>query len=146
MRTGAHWHLCRKEPTLDTPTRHLIEEAADGSAAGRLHFGEVIALLVRAGVESYTADYRAERTTYYLPDGQTLDLPLPSTGHSIPDTFDAASVLSAIRGAQRGEVMYPAFKRLTRQAGCVGYTVWIAGRHVVYYGRRGETHVERFPD
>jgi hypothetical protein len=28
----------------------------------------------------------------------------------------------------------------------VAYTVWIAGRHVVYLGRRGETHTERFPD
>ena len=42
--------------------------------------------------------------------------------------------------------MYPEFKKLSRQAGCIGYTVWIAGRHVSYYGRKGETHVERFPD
>jgi uncharacterized protein YbcV (DUF1398 family) len=34
----------------------------------------------------------------------------------------------------------------TMDAGCVGYTVWIAGRHVAYVGRRGEVHVERFPD
>jgi hypothetical protein len=43
-------------------------------------------------------------------------------------------------------VMYPEFKKLSQQAGCVGYTVWIAGRHVTYVGRRGETHIERFPD
>lgn len=41
--------------------------------------------------------------------------------------------------------MYPEFKQLSQRAGCVGYTVWIEGRHVVYHGRRGETHVERFP-
>jgi hypothetical protein len=40
--------------------------------------------------------------------------------------------------------MYPEFKALTQAAGCIGYTVWIAGRHVVYLGRRGESHVERF--
>ena len=28
----------------------------------------------------------------------------------------------------------------------IGYTVWIAGRHVACLGRRGETHIERFPD
>jgi hypothetical protein len=43
-------------------------------------------------------------------------------------------------------VMYPEFKRLSQRAGCVGYVVWIAGRHVSYHGRRGEVHVERFPD
>ena len=42
--------------------------------------------------------------------------------------------------------MYPEFKLLSQRAVCVGSTVWIAGRHVVYLGRRGETHVERFPD
>jgi hypothetical protein len=42
--------------------------------------------------------------------------------------------------------MYPEFKRLSEQAGCIGYIVWITGRHVTYFGRNGETHVERFPD
>jgi hypothetical protein len=27
----------------------------------------------------------------------------------------------------------------------MGYVVWLAGRHVTYFGRRGATHVERFP-
>ena len=42
------------------------------STEGRLHFGQVIGLLMQAGVESYVADYRARRTTYYLPDGDTF--------------------------------------------------------------------------
>ena len=41
--------------------------------------------------------------------------------------------------------MYPEFKVNSQRAGCIGYTVWIDGRHVTYAGRRGETHVERFP-
>jgi hypothetical protein len=32
------------------------------------------------------------------------------------------------------------------KTGCVGYTVWMAGRHVSYYGRKGETYIERFPE
>ena len=35
--------------------------------------------------------------------------------------------------------------RLSMLAGCVGYIVWIAGRHVTYFGHRGEQHVEPFP-
>ncbi len=31
-------------------------------------------------------------------------------------------------------------------AGCVAYTVWVTGQHVSYFGRNGETHIERFPD
>jgi uncharacterized protein YbcV (DUF1398 family) len=131
---------------MNAHTQQLIREAADGSTAGRIHFGQVIGLLTQAGVESYVADYRTQRTTYYLPDGDTLSLDTPMPDVEIARDFDAALVQAAIRGAQQGVVMYPQFKKLSRQAGCIGYTVWIAGRHVSYYGRKGETHVERFPD
>ena len=131
---------------MNDSTRALIHEAAQGSSESRLHFGQVIGLLMQAGVESYTVDYRAQRSTYYLPDGEALDLDTPMPDVAVAQDFDAAALLAAIRGAQQGVVMYPQFKALSRQAGCVGYTVWIAGRHVSYYGRKGETHVERFPD
>ena len=62
---------------------------------------------------------------------------------SLPDLWNIGR--AAILGAQQGKVMYPEFKQLSQQAGCIGYTVWITGRHVTYYGRKGETHVERFP-
>lgn len=131
---------------MNDSTRALIHEAAHGSSEGRLHFGQVIGLLMQAGVESYAVDYRARRSTYTLPDGDTLDIPTPMPEAPIAQDFDADALRATIRGAQQGVVMYPEFKVLSRQAGCIGYTVWIAGRHVSYYGRKGETHVERFPD
>lgn len=131
---------------MNAASHDLIREAAAGSAEGRLHFGQVVGLMVVAGVDSYAVDYRSRRTTYYLRDAAPLDLPLDTPDMHIPEAFDTAALRSAIAGAQRGSVMYPQFKRLSMAAGCVGYTVWITGRHVTYYGRRGETHVERFPD
>ena len=71
---------------------------------------------------------------------------MEATPVEIGKDFAAEVVQDAIRGAQKGVVMYPEFKRRSMQAGCVGYTAWIAGRHVTYFGRRGETHVERFPN
>jgi uncharacterized protein YbcV (DUF1398 family) len=91
-------------------------------------------------------DYRSGRTTYYLPDGNTADFSFKRPQDGIADAFDGDAVRAAIRGAQQGRVMYPEFKKLSQSAGCVAYTVWIAGRHVVYLGRRGETHIEHFPD
>lgn len=131
---------------MNESARSVIRETAQASAEGRIHFSQVIGQLVSAGVESYVADYRARRTAYYLPDGQTLDIPLDMPEVAIANDFDAEGLQAAIRGAQRGEVMYPEFKRLSCAAGCIGYTVWIAGRHVTYFGRRGETHIEKFPD
>lgn len=124
----------------------LIRETQDASNAGRIHFGQVVGDLLRAGVESYAVDYRAARATYYLHDGETLTLEQALPEQAIGGEFSASGIKAAILGAQRGEVMHPAFKQLSQRAGCVGYTVWLSGRHVTYYGRHGEIHVERFPD
>ena len=131
---------------MNESARAAIEATFQASNQGRIRFGEVIARLVTAGVESYHVDYRAGRSVYYLPDDTTVDLSFERPDAPIGTAFDADGVRSAIRGAQQGRVMYPEFKALTQAAGCIGYTVWIAGRHVVYLGRHGETHVERFPD
>src|ERR1700743_3892801 len=125
--------------------RQTIDRCAQASRDGSAHFPDIVAALAGAGVESYFADYRADATTYYLPDGSTHAVPLAPREVPIADAFDAAGIQQAIRGAQSGRVMYPEFLRLSRAAGCVGYVTWIAGRHVTYFGRRGETHVERFP-
>lgn len=125
--------------------RAAIQATFEASSRGSIHFGEVIGQLVPAGVESYHVDYRSGRTTYYLPDGSTADFGFERPHCVIGETFDGDALRAAILGAQQGRVMYPEFKRLSQQAGCVGYAVWIAGRHVTYFGRRGETHIERFP-
>ena len=131
---------------MNTTTRATIQSTFDASNQGTIHFGQVIGQLLSAGVESYHVDYRSGRSTYYLPDGDTVDLEFERPQEGIADTFDGDAVRAAVAGAQQGRVMYPEFKTLSQRAGCVGYTVWITGRHVVYTGRRGETHVERFPD
>lgn len=131
---------------MEYATESIIRETLSASDAGRIHFGEVVGALVAAGVESYAVDYRAARATYYLPDGDTLTLDLAALSAPIAAEFSLSRLREAILGAQRGEVMYPQFKQRSQAAGCVGYTVWLAGRHVAYHGRKGETHVEPFPD
>ena len=131
---------------MNEATRATIQSTFHAANQGSIHFGQVIGQLVGAAVESYHVDYSSGRTTYYLPDGTTADFYFERPLHGIADAFDGDAMRAAILGAQQGRVMYPEFKTLSQRAGCVGYTVWIAGRHVTYLGRRGETHVERFPD
>ncbi len=131
---------------MNDNTRAVIQATFDASNNGSIHFGEVVSRLMGVGLESYHVDYRCGSTTYYLPDGATLQLGFGLPPEGIANAFDADAVRAAIVGAQQGRVMYPEFKRLSQRAGCTGYTVWISGRHVTYFGRRGETHVERFPN
>ncbi|MFZ6875170.1 DUF1398 family protein [Undibacterium sp. Di27W] len=123
----------------------LIDAVARNSYAGQMTFGEVVGKLIGAGVESYFADYRSGRTTYYLQDGSVHAVDFGRKEYPIPAAFDAIALLAAIRGAQRDAVRYPEFIQLSMAAGCVGYIVWIAGRHVSYFGHAGEVHVEHFP-
>lgn len=131
---------------MNENTRAVVQATFEASNQGHIHFGDVIGRLMSVQVESYHVDYRSGRTTCYFPDGATLDLEFELPEEAIADAFDADKVRAAILGAQQGRVMYPEFKLLSQRAGCTGYTVWIAGRHVSYLGRRGETHVERFPN
>jgi len=131
---------------VDQRVRDVGEEALQGSNSGRLHFGQVVGMLLNAGIESYQIDYRAHRATYYMPYGDTFAIEQPGGDAGIGATFDVGAIKAAILQAQCGEVMYPEFKRLSQAAGCVGYFVWLAGRRVTYFGRDGDIHVERFPD
>ncbi len=130
---------------MDDHTRAVIQATFDASHQGRMHFGEVIAQLSGVQVESYQVDYRCGRASYYLADGAVVDLGFERPRQPIADAFDGDALRAAIADAQQGRLMYPEFKQLSQRAGCVGYTVWLAGRQVTYLGRRGQIHVERFP-
>ena len=125
---------------------NAAKECAALSSAGKIHFGEVIGRLMKAGIERYHADYSRSENTYYAPDASSYVVPMEHEGRmSIAQDFSASGVESAVRQAQRGEIMYPQFTRQVLAAGCVGYFVQIAGKCVQYFGRNGEIHTEWFP-
>jgi uncharacterized protein YbcV (DUF1398 family) len=124
----------------------IIDECAQASLAGTIPFPDVIGRLAALGVERYHADYSRHETTYYLPDGDSHVVKLAHPPQGIGATFSAAEVEAAVRASQRGEIKYVEFLQRTMAAGCVGYFVQITGRQVLYFGRKGEVHIERFPD
>jgi len=131
---------------MDNSVASAIRETFNRSNDGLIHFGQVVGNLLDAGVESYHVDYRSCRATYFMPCGGTLTLDMEVPDVAIATEFSASAIQLAILAAQRGEVMYPEFKKLSQVGGCVGYTVWLAGRQAAYFGRKGETHVENFPN
>jgi uncharacterized protein YbcV (DUF1398 family) len=130
---------------MNSNTKEVIEKCAHESHAGALTFPEVLGCLIEVGVESYFADYRNQSTTYYLSSNEAHTVPMRMPSIEIPTSFNKEAIISAIRGAQSDTVRYPEFLKLTVSAGCVGYMVWIAGKHVSYFGRAGEVHAEYFP-
>lgn len=130
---------------MNVNAKEVIEKCSHESHAGLITFPEVLGRLIAVGVESYFADYRKKSTTYYLSNNEAHSILLDIPNIEIPSSFNKESVICAIRGAQSDIVRYPEFLKLTMMAGCIGYIVWIAGRHVSYFGRQGEVHIEHFP-
>jgi uncharacterized protein YbcV (DUF1398 family) len=113
-----------------------------------MDFPAIVGALVAAGFEGYTVDYRREACAYYLPNGDSIELPLPPDDETVAAEFLDETVKAAIREAQSGAAgyTYKGFCRKVKAAGCAGYIVSFSGRRVVYFGRTAATHIEHFPN
>lgn len=130
---------------MNAEQTQIIQGCAHGALAGAINFAEIVGRLAQIGVERYHADYSRQENTYYLADGDSLVVATLHPFHAIAAGFSASAVEAAVRQSQRNEHTYLDFIRKTMAAGCVGYFVQITGRRVIYFGRRGESHVEHFP-
>lgn len=111
-------------------------------------FPEIVDRLTGEGFESYAVDLRRAVATYFLPDGDAIDLPTGDEALAVAPNFDAGAIRAAIAEAQAlvPGYSYKGFCRKVAAAGCAGYIVSFIGRRALYIGRTGETHVEHFPD
>jgi uncharacterized protein YbcV (DUF1398 family) len=122
-----------------------MRKALEDSQAGKLTFPEVVAMLTNAGVDSYFADLVRGEETFYTADGEThreqMTLPPAKTAGG----FSQPGVVAAIRAAQADQIRYPEFVNRVSAAGTIAYWAFLTGKKVVYFGRKGEFHVEVFP-
>ena len=130
---------------MNPSVRDAVLECTRASDEERITFPEVVKKLMDAGIERYHADLMRSEKTYYLPNGQSEVVPSHAVGIVPPQEFSAQGVDDAVRAVQAGKIRYKAFCERVAAAGCVGYFVSIAGKRAVYYGRTGDSHVERFP-
>lgn len=124
---------------------NAIHEVLAESEAGRLIFPEVVRRLLEAGVESYFCDLARGEETFYMVNGKThvekMTLPL----EAVAEKFSPTGIVAAIRGAQTDTIRYPEFVKRSTAVGVIAYWAFLTGRKVVYFGRKGEQHVEEFP-
>jgi len=133
---------------MDAERIAIAQKCLNAAHDGSLSFPEIVGTLIAHGFESYVVDYRLGTQTYFLPDGDSIALPLHATAGTVQSAFDAAEVERLVRWAQSNAdgYSYVAFCEKVKAAGCAFYLVSFLGRRVVYVGRSGETHVEHFPN
>jgi len=132
---------------MDAEMKTIARTCLDGAAADTMTFPEIVGALSAAGFESYVADLRRSVVTYYLPSGESLELPSHATHAAVASRLDLAAVRAAIHEAQTlaPGYSYRGFCAKVMSAGVAGYMVSFSGRRAVYFARTGETHVELFP-
>lgn len=126
-------------------SKQVIHELALATQQGKMTFPEVVKGLLEVGVESYLVDFATKQKTHYLSDGTTHVVPMILDPGPIAAEFNSTDLVATIRGAQTDTVRYPEFVRRSTAAGVIGYWAFLAGKRVVYLGRKGEQHIEEFP-
>src|ERR1700679_3847468 len=126
-------------------SKQVILELALATQQGKLIFPKVVQGLLEVGVESYLVDFAAKQKTHYLTDGSTHAGPMILEPGAIAEDFNSAGLVAAIRGAQADTVRYPEFVKRSTGAGVIGYWAFLTGKRVIYFGRKGEQHIEEFP-
>jgi uncharacterized protein YbcV (DUF1398 family) len=125
--------------------KQAIHELAIATQQGKMIFPQVVKGLLEVGVGSYLVDFAAKQKTHYLADGTTHAVPMILEPGPIAENFNGADLVAAIRGAQADTVRYPEFVKRSTAAGVIGYWAFLTGKRVIYFGRKGEQHIEEFP-
>jgi uncharacterized protein YbcV (DUF1398 family) len=132
---------------MDAKLTATAQRCLSAAYEGTLSFPAIVGALVEVGFEGYEVDYRRGTATYFVPDGDSVQLGAPATLGSVAAEFKAELVEQAVREAQSGApgYTYAGFCAKVKAAGCAGYMVSFLEKRVVYFGRTAETHVEHFP-
>jgi uncharacterized protein YbcV (DUF1398 family) len=125
----------------------VIHECTRLAFENKMTFPETVKRLMAIGVERYYADLLLLQKTYYGTSGATHVEPLPL--HEAPkvgEVFELEKVKDAIHAIQQRQIDYAQFLRRIMTAGAVCYSVFLDGKKAIYTGRRGDFHVEQFPN
>lgn len=125
----------------------IAQSCMNGAESGSMTFPQIVQTLIASGFDGYLVDFRQGSITYYLPDGDMVQLKAAHVGHPVAERFDVGVIRQAIRDAQQmvAGYTYGGFCKTVTGAGCAGYCVSFPGKRVLYFGRTAETHTEFFP-
>lgn len=125
---------------------HVIYQCLALAMENKMTFGETVMKLRAIGVERYNVDLVGGTATYYSTAGEVYSLRRGSEYSAIiAEDFSGAAVAHAVQAIKIKQIDYPEFLQRIMNAGTVSYSVYLTGGRAIYFGRRGDYHVEEFP-
>jgi hypothetical protein len=85
---------------MDTKQQTIARQCLESAENNTMIFPRIVGTLMAAGFEGYLADLRLGQATYYLPNGEGLELPTHRSTIDIGAEFNTGIVRAAIREAQ----------------------------------------------
>jgi len=133
---------------MDDQKKSVAKVCLEGAEGNTMTFPQIVRTLMQEGFEAYAIDFRRALATYYMPNGDSVEVPTHKIDVPIAPDFNAVHIQAAIKEAQQlvPGYTYRGFCKKIAAAGCAGYIVSFPGRRALYIGRTAETHVEHFPD
>lgn len=119
---------------------------AKATLNGTMPFPEIVGQLITNGVEYYHVDYVTSSFTFYSASGAVVIAPITMENPTpIAEDFDVVALKAAILDSQQHGQKYRDFCERAIRAGVQGYTAYLRGKRVAYFGRQGDQHTEWFP-
>jgi uncharacterized protein YbcV (DUF1398 family) len=125
---------------------HNITALAKATLDGSMPFPDIVDQLMGNGVAYYRVDYVTCTMAFYSAAGTVVTAPI--TFEHLPliaNDFDAPALKAAIVDSQQHGQKFRVFCARAMQAGVHGYTAYLRGQRLVYFGHQGDQHVEWFP-
>jgi hypothetical protein len=60
---------------MDDHKKAVAKACLDGAEASTMTFPQIVGTLMQEGFEGYAIDFRRELATYYMPDGNSVEVP-----------------------------------------------------------------------
>jgi hypothetical protein len=83
---------------MTTNWKDVARATLEGSESGTTTFPQSLRDLIEAGFDGYAVDFRRSTRTYYMPNGETLELKTVPTPTPLAEAFDAVLVREGIGG------------------------------------------------
>ncbi len=71
---------------MDARLVKIAQTCLDAAESNTMAFPQIVGRLMQEGFESYAIDYRQSTATYFLPDGDSVVLPMRHGNRSVAPT------------------------------------------------------------
>jgi len=123
----------------------VIQNLIRKALARQITFTEILASLIKEGVESYHVDFLRNEFRCYATSGESLVSGAALVHDGVAAQFSAEKLERINQKIQAGQAAYPDFVKEGTAAGCAYYIVYLNGKKVRYFGRDGGEYVQAFP-